>query len=89
MPSANAILSVRVTPSERDLLLAAAELAHTNLSEFVRRKALEAAEMDVLDRRIVTIPAEDWEKFESWVNAPAKKVAALRELAETRPAWQD
>jgi uncharacterized protein (DUF1778 family) len=61
-----------------------AEHAHTDLSDFVRRKAHEAAEMDVLDRRFVTIPAEDWGKFEPWVNAPAKPVAALRELAATR-----
>ena len=89
MPTANSVLSVRVTPTERDLLAAAAEHSHTNLSDFVRRKALEAAEIDVLDRRVVTIPAEQWEKFEQWANAPAKKVAALRELAATRPAWQD
>jgi uncharacterized protein (DUF1778 family) len=88
MPTPNAILSVRVTPSERDLLATAAEHAHTNLSDFVRRKALEAAEIDVLDRRVVTIPAEQWEKFEQWANTPAKKVPALRELAATRPAWQ-
>jgi uncharacterized protein (DUF1778 family) len=89
MPTANPILSVRVTPAERDLLVAAAGHAHTNLSDFVRRKALEAAEMDILDRRVVTIPAEDREKFERWVEAPAKPVAALRELAATRSAWQD
>ena len=89
MSTANPVLSVRVTPSERDLLESAAEHARTNLSDFVRRKALEAAEMEVLDRRVVTIPAEHWEKFEHWVNAPAKPVPALRELAATRPAWQD
>lgn len=64
MMSSAAILSVRVTSAEQDLLAAAPEHAHTNLSDFGRRKALEAAEMDVLDRRVVTIPAEDWEKFE-------------------------
>jgi uncharacterized protein (DUF1778 family) len=89
MPIANPVLSVRVTPAERDLLVAAAGHAHTNLSDFVRRKALEAPEMDILDRRVVTIPAEDWEKFERWVEAPAKPVATLRKMASTRPAWQD
>lgn len=89
MSVSNPVLSVRVTPAERDLLAAAAEQAHTNLSDFVRRKALEAAEMDVLDRRIVTIPAEQWEKFERWADAPPKPVAALRNLAVTRPVWQD
>jgi hypothetical protein len=40
MPIANPVLSVCVTPDERNLLAAAAEHAHTNLSDFVRRKQL-------------------------------------------------
>ena len=83
------ILSVRLTASERDLLAFAAKEARTSLSDFVRRKALEAAEMDVLSNRVVTIPAADWEKFEAWASAPAKEVPALRELAAHRPAWRD
>jgi uncharacterized protein (DUF1778 family) len=83
------VLSVRVSASERDLLVAAAEQSRTNLSDFVRRKALEAAEMDVLRRPLITIPAADWEKFEGWVNEPAKDVPALRELAAHQPAWLD
>ena len=65
-----------------------AEQARTSLSDFIRRKAIEAAEMEVLDYRVVTIPAEDWEKFEAWVGAPAKDVPALRELVSSRPVWQ-
>ncbi|MDE2172207.1 MAG: DUF1778 domain-containing protein [Sphingomonadales bacterium] len=67
---------------------AAAENARTNLSDFIRRKALEAAKQDVLNHWLVTIPAEDWAKFEDWVNAPAKDVPALRKLSSTPPAWQ-
>ena len=89
MANMSPVLSVRVSPSERDLLEFAAEQARTSLSDFVRRKAIEAAEMDVLEHRVVTIPAEDWEKFEAWVNTPAKDVPALRKLATSRPAWQD
>lgn len=87
--SSQAPISVRVSPNERELLQVAAAQARTNISDFVRRKALEAAEIDVLDHRLVTIPAADWEQFESWVRSPAKDVPALRELAATRPAWQD
>ncbi len=82
------VLSVRVSAEERALLEAAADKARTNLSDFIRRRAIEAAEIDVLERRIVTIPAKDWAKFEAWANAPAKKVPALRKLAKTPPAWQ-
>lgn len=66
------VLSVRVNPGERAILEAAAELAHTSLSDFVRRKALESAEVEVLGRTVVTIPAEDWPAFEAWVNRPAE-----------------
>lgn len=82
-------ISVRVSPNERELLETAAAQARTNLSDFIRRKALEAAEVDVLDHRLVTIPAADWERFESWVHSPSKEVPALRDLAATLPAWQD
>jgi uncharacterized protein (DUF1778 family) len=89
MSNASPVLSVRVTAAERDLLAAAADQAHTSLSDFVRRKAIEAAEMDVLARAVVTIPAADWERFEHWLDAPAKAVPGLRDLAASRPVWQD
>jgi len=89
MPPAQAILSVRVSADERDLLALAAEQTRTTLSDFVRRTAIEGAEMALMDHRLVTIPAEDWEKFEAWANAPPREVPALRALAETRPAWKD
>ena len=89
LSTANPPVSVRVSPGERDLLEAAAAQARSSLSDFVRRKALEAAEMDLLDRRIVTIPAAAWDRFEAWAQAPAKTVPELRELAATRLAWRD
>jgi hypothetical protein len=46
------------------------ERARTSLSDFVRRKALEAAEMTMLERPVVVIPAKDWEAFEAWADRP-------------------
>ena len=86
--NSTSVLSVRVSPDERAILEAAAEQAHTSLSEFVRRKALESAEADVLNRTIVTIPAKDWEAFEAWANRPAKEIPALAELARRTPSWE-
>ena len=83
------VVSVRVSSGERELLEVAAEQARTSLSDFIRTKALEAAELAVFDRRIVTIPADDWEKFEAWAGAPAREVPALRELATSPPVWQE
>jgi uncharacterized protein (DUF1778 family) len=81
------VLSVRVSPEERMLLEVASEQARTSLSDFVRRKALDAAEVDVLDRSVVTISAKDWTAFESWVQRPAKSIAALKRLARKTPTW--
>jgi uncharacterized protein (DUF1778 family) len=86
--STSTVLSVRVNHDERALLEAAAEQSHTNLSDFVRRKALEAAETDVLSRSVVTIPVKDWAAFEAWVNRPAEIIPALEELAHRPPTWE-
>jgi uncharacterized protein (DUF1778 family) len=82
------VLSVRVSEEERSLLEAASAQARTSLSDFIRRKALEAAEIDALERRTVTIPAKDWEAFEAWANRPPQKIAELEELARTEPKWR-
>jgi uncharacterized protein (DUF1778 family) len=82
------ILSVRVNNEERSLLEAASEQAHTNLSDFIRRRALEAAEIAVLERRSVVIPAKDWEAFESWARRPARKIAALSRLSRAQHKWR-
>ena len=85
--AATSILSVRITPGERELLESAAEQTRTSLSDFVRRRAVEAAEMEMMERRLITIPAADWEKFEAWMNEPAREIPAMKRLAAHRPVW--
>ncbi|MFY9627732.1 MAG: DUF1778 domain-containing protein [Methylocystis sp.] len=87
-PNSTSILSVRVNPDERAILEAAAEQAQTSLSDFMRRKSLEAAEVEMLGRSVVTIPAKDWEAFEAWIDRPAEAVPALAELARRSPSWE-
>jgi len=84
----SSVLSVRLSDQERALLEAASSQARTNVSDFVRRKALEAAEADVLERRIVTIPAKDWERFEAWASEPARTIAGLKNLVGKPPTWR-
>jgi uncharacterized protein (DUF1778 family) len=82
----SSVLSVRLNDEERALLEAASSQARTNVSDFVRRKALEAAETDVLERRIITIPAKDWERFEAWA---CPQAAHMAEVGPPRPLSQD
>lgn len=82
------ILSVRVSAKERQLLESAAEKSRTSLSDFVRRMAVDAAEIECLGRQTVSIPSKQWAKFEAWVQRPAEEIPALKELAKRRPTWQ-
>jgi uncharacterized protein (DUF1778 family) len=87
-PNTTSVLSVRVSTAERAILEEAADQTHTTLSDYMRRKALEAAEVEMLNRSIVTIPAKDWEAFEAWANRPAEAIPALAELARRTPSWE-
>ena len=84
----SSVLSVRLSEEERALLESASAQARTNVSDFVRRKALEAAEIDVIERRIVTIPAKDWARFEAWAAQPARDISGLKDLAGKPPTWR-
>ncbi len=89
MSASPSVLSVRLSPLERDLLQSAASNAHTSISDFVRRKALEAAEMEVFTNPVIEIPAENWAAIEAWVDAPARDIPELRRLMSRPPVWQD
>jgi len=82
------VLSVRVTPGERTLLEEAAAQSHTSLSDFIRRRSIEAAEVEIMNRTVVTIPAKDWEAFEAWIGRPAEDYPALATLARRTPSWE-
>ena len=82
------VLSVRVNDKERRVLEAAAKYMHTNLSDFVRRKAIESAEIELMGRELVEIAADQWDEFESWLHTPAKQIPALKNLAKSTPVWE-
>jgi len=74
-----AVPSVRVNEDERALLVAALTLAATSLSDSIRLKALDAAEADILDQRIVAIPAKHWEAFGAWANRSPEEMSGLED----------
>jgi uncharacterized protein (DUF1778 family) len=82
------VLSVRLNDQERALLEAASSNARTNVSDFVRRKALEAAELEIMERRVIAIPSKDWDRFEAWASEPAREVAGFKELSSKPPTWR-
>jgi uncharacterized protein (DUF1778 family) len=87
-PMNTSVLSIRVSPDERALLEEAAAQSHTTLSDYMRRKSVEAAEADILNRSVITIPAKDWEAFETWISRPAEEAPGLAQLARRIPSWE-
>jgi hypothetical protein len=62
-------------------------IPQSSKGSFEFHKALEAT--DVVDRRIVTIPAKDWKKFEAWANRAAEEIEGLKNLACLAPTWRE
>ena len=83
------VLSVRVSEEERALLEAASDLARTSLSEFVRRKALDAAKADVLERRISPSRPKTGKSSRLGRAAQLRKSRALKNLAGKAPTWRE
>jgi len=83
------VVSVRVSDTERTLLESAADTAKTNLSDFIRRRAIEAAEEDLMERRIITLSPEAWEMFEANMRERPRRIEAVAKLMERTRAWRD
>lgn len=64
-------VSMRLSPQEREVPEVAAEQSRTNLIDFIRRKAVEAAEIRLVRQNVVTVSAKNCKRFESWANQPA------------------
>ena len=48
----------------------------------------QAGEIARSERRLVTIPVKDWDRFKDWANKPAREVPGLKELSKRRPTWR-
>lgn len=82
-------LGLRATDRQRTLLLAASEAEETTISDFVLRHATIAAEDVLADRRVFSVPADDWERFAAALDRPAKDVPGLRKLMKSPTILDD
>lgn len=76
-------LGVRVSASQRALLVAASQAEGTSVSDFVLRHASQAAENVLADRRIFMATSKVWDRFAEALDRPAEDVPGLEELMNT------
>jgi uncharacterized protein (DUF1778 family) len=73
-------LDLRLTPSAKHVLQAAAAAARRSVSEFVLESALARAEETLPDRRRFGLSAERWEAFQAALAARPRQSRRLAKL---------
>lgn len=73
-------LDVRVSPSAKAKLQAAASASHRSVSDFVMESALSRAEETLAERRVFGLDAEKWAAFQAALNAPPRPLPRLEAL---------
>ena len=81
-------LSIRISGERKDLIAKAAEIEHKKISDFVLENALSAAEAVVGDDANIRINAKQWKRLVAALDAPPRKISALRKLL-TQPSIFD
>jgi uncharacterized protein (DUF1778 family) len=76
-------LGLRASEWQRAMLVAASQAEGTTVSDFVLRHATTAAEDVLANRRIFTVSAEVWTRFNIALDRPAGDVPGLEKLMTT------
>jgi uncharacterized protein (DUF1778 family) len=81
MASKTERLSLRLTPTQDTVLRRAAEARGESTSDYVLRHAVEAAELDLADRRVFALDDTAWDELQSLLSAmPAELPPAMARL---------
>jgi len=73
-------LNLRLTPAQDAVLRRAAEARGESASDYVLRHAVEAAEMDLADRRVFMVDDAAWTELQALVSAPASLPPQMAKL---------
>jgi uncharacterized protein (DUF1778 family) len=77
-------LNLRLTPAQDCVLRSAAEARGESASEYVLRNAVEAAEMDLADRRVFVVDDASWIELQAVLSAPASISPPMAKLLRSR-----
>jgi uncharacterized protein (DUF1778 family) len=84
-PAKDKTLNIRVTEPEKKLVEQAASISHMGMSQFMLQATLRAAQEVLADQTRFVLPAEEWERFLTLLDRPARVLPGLREAA-SRPS---
>jgi uncharacterized protein (DUF1778 family) len=81
-------LDLRISPTEKARLQAAAAATNRSVSEFVLQSALSDAADALADRREFFLNAEQWAAFQAALDAPPRALPRQREFL-SKPGFFD
>ncbi|MBC7967948.1 MAG: DUF1778 domain-containing protein [Fuerstia sp.] len=73
-------LNIRISQHEKDVIARAAMTLNTTVSSFVLEKAYDEAKAILADQSQFQLSESQWRKFRAALDAPPKKITALRKL---------
>ena len=80
--------SIRASATQKRVIAEAARIKDTTISDFVLEQSLTAAQQVIADQVQFKLPKKQWKEFCDALDAPPKKIPALRRLL-TRPGLFD
>ncbi len=73
-------LDLRLTPTAKRALQAAAAASHRSVSEFVLESALARADEALANRRSFVLNSVQWKEFQASLDAPPRSLPRLKRL---------
>jgi len=80
MASKTQRLSLRLTPEQDAVLRRAAEARGESANDFVVRHAVEAAQMELADRRVFVADSSSWDELQELLSRPPAIPSAMVKL---------
>lgn len=88
LPATKTSINLRLDERSRQLIDAAADALGKTRTEFMTETARRAAEDVLLDRRLLTLDAEQFESFADALDNPPAADARLKPLMSRTPIWR-
>ena len=82
-------LNLRLTPAQDAFLRRAAEARGESASDYVLRHAVEAAEMDLADRRVFMVDDAAWSELQALVSAPPRLPPQMAKLLSSSSVLEE
>ena len=87
-PTRRALVNLRVSADDRDLITRAAEALGKNRSEFMLDAARHAARDALLDRALFRLDSDRFDAFVALLDAPPAANEKLKRLLTTPSPWE-